>query len=485
MSTDSAHAIPTAGPLEQLRGKLTEQLAALCTQFRVPGYLLGVAQGPHRLLLAHGISNLNTGVPMTVDTAYLVGSVTKVMTTALLLRYVDRGLVDLDAPATKYLPEFRLRTRGAAQKILVRQLLNHTNGLDADVLMPPSGVGDAALTVYMQALRNCGVLFAPGSLIHYTNPGMTVAGRIVEVLSGKSFNRALEDEIFAPIGMTRSCTSPKQAILHRTAVGSFPDAATGGMHATRMFMLPESGAAAGGTPIVTIENLLSFAQTMLARGVAPNGNRILSTQLADLMATPSLDLKTPNVPPIGLGWWLAPIAGTTAWWHGGGSPGGTSTLAVLPEHDLSIVNYGNAPMSAAIHDQVIKTVIEDYLGRRIGLPFTPVATTLKPERYVGAYASHQVEQQISATADGIRVMRKLVPQDEAHAAFLKGYGGDVEAPAADLVPITETLFAPKGAPLEAFSGLWGRMGLLSFHRRGSDGRYKYSQSRFRSIPRVD
>lgn len=475
----------SAGPLEALRDPLAGEIPALCEKLLVPGYLFGIAQGRHRLILAHGVSNLNTGLPMTVDTAYLVGSITKVMTTTLLLRYVERGLVDLDAPATRYLPDFRLRTRGAARRILVRHLINHTNGLDADVLMPPAG-GDAALSVFMQALQQCGTLFVPGSLVHYTNPGMTVAGRIVEALSGKPFSRSLEEEIFGPVGMLHSCTSAKQAILHRTAIGSHPDPATGEARATRMFALPESGAPAGTTPIVTIDDLLAFGQTMLARGVAPNGHRVLSSELCDLMTTATVDLETPNVPPMGLGWWLAPIAGTTAWWHGGGSPGATSTLVVLPEHDLVITNFGNGARSAGVHDAVVKTVLEHYLGRRVGLPFTPAEIALKPERYTGTYESHQMRQEICATPDGLRVTTKVLPIDAAHEAFMIGYtGGSTEMPPSDLVPIHETLFARKGAPLEAFAGLWGRMGLVSFHRAGRDGRYQYAHSGFRAIRRAE
>lgn len=473
------------GPLERLRAPLAEQIAALSAQHVVPGYLLGIAQGANRLVLAHGVANLNTGAPMTHDTAYLLGSITKIMTTTLLLRCVERGLVDLDQPATRYLPEFRLSPHGAADKILVRQLVDHTNGIDADLLMPPTGTGDADVATYMQAMRKCGVLFPPGTFMHYSNPGMTVAGRIVEVLTGKSFNAVLESEIFAPLGMQRSCTSPKQAILHRTAVGSQIDPSSGTARATEMFMLPESGAAAGATAIVTIDDLLVFGQTMLARGMAPNGTRILAASLANRMTQTSFDLQTVNVPPTGLGWMLSPIAGTTAWWHGGGSPGGASTLVVLPEQDLVIANFGNSTASIALHDAVIKTVLEDYLGRRLDLPFQPATTTLDAKRYVGSYASHQMEQQITATADGLSVSKKFVPMDEPHADFFRRYGSSALTGAVELVPITPTLFAPKGAPLESMAGLWGRFALTSFHQSRPDGRFQFSHAATRAMPRVD
>lgn len=77
--------------LEALRSKLVEVIATECDQAAVPGYVAGIAHGKERILLAHGISNVNTDAKMTADTAYLLGSVTKVMTTALLLRYVEQG----------------------------------------------------------------------------------------------------------------------------------------------------------------------------------------------------------------------------------------------------------------------------------------------------------------------------------------------------------------------------------------------------------
>ena len=70
------------------------------------------------------------------DTGFLFGSVTKVLTTTLVLQQVERGVVDLDERVVKYLPEFKLTTPSAAEKIRVRNLLSHTNGIDADLFFP-------------------------------------------------------------------------------------------------------------------------------------------------------------------------------------------------------------------------------------------------------------------------------------------------------------------------------------------------------------
>lgn len=214
---------------------------------------------------------------------------------------------------------------------------------------------------------------------------------------------------------------------------------------------------------------------LLAYGVA---------NLADAMATPSFDLRTPNVPPIGLGWWLAPLGGTTAWWHGGGSPGGTSTLAVLPEDDLVVANFGNGALSTGAHDAMIKVVLEQYLGRRVEAKLEQ-QPPLAADRYTGSYAAQQSRQEITALPDGLRVASRTVPIDARHAKFMAGYSGaDADPPPADFVLVNEALFATKALPFEAAAGLWGRMARMSFHAPGPDGRYAYTQSRFPASRRM-
>src|SRR5262245_50723680 len=102
----------------------------------IAGAVVGISIGGEELVLAHGSANLNTNQPFTEDTGFLLGSVTKVLVTTVLLRLVERGLVDLDAPARRYVPEFTLSDKDAAERITVRMLVNHTNGIDSDSLCP-------------------------------------------------------------------------------------------------------------------------------------------------------------------------------------------------------------------------------------------------------------------------------------------------------------------------------------------------------------
>ncbi len=469
-----------AGIGERLSGLIPE----LAGRLGSPGYVAGIYQDGSEWMYAHGVRNLNTGDPMTTDTAWLLGSITKVLTTTLLLKYVEAGRVDLDAPITRYLPNFRLAGKGAAERIRVMQLVNHTNGIDADTLMPAREFGPNAVQSYIDALARTGTLFAPNELLHYTNPGFTIAGRIIETLSGKSFNRTLEEEIFAPIGMDRSVTSATQAILHRTALGAYPG--TGGeMEAAGLFMLPVSAAPAGATPIVTVGDLIAFARTHLADGVAPNGKRLLSAELCRAMRTSTFDLKTPNAPPVGLGWFLPPIGGTTAWWHGGGSPGGTAGLTVFPEYDLAIASFGTGPGSSPMHDTLVTTVLREHLGLTVQPPYSEAATTLPMSHYAGDYEAFESRLEVRAGkgAGELEVTSHFLPSSEEQERVLKLYAGPAgeAAPTLTYSAIRDNLFAPEGLPEEFFSGVWGRMALLSFHEVGGNTARRYAHTRFRAL----
>jgi CubicO group peptidase (beta-lactamase class C family) len=210
-----------------------------------------------------------------------------------------------------YLPEFTLTTPEAAERIRVRTLLSHTNGIDADLFLPDAS-GPGALQTYVELLgEHCGSLFDPDEYVSYSNGGMIVAGRLLEVVTGNSYHELLERELYAPAGMDHSCTSAAQAILRSTAVGHVPDPTTGRARRTDMFMLPDTWTPAGSTAIGTIGDLLAFARTHLGKGVSPTGKHVLARELTERMQSVAHDVRTPNVAPHGLSWVLMLFGNTT------------------------------------------------------------------------------------------------------------------------------------------------------------------------------
>jgi CubicO group peptidase (beta-lactamase class C family) len=458
--------------LSDLGTHIREQAAAYCESTKVPGYLAGVYHDGTQTVMAHGLANVVTGAPMRDDTGFLFGSVTKVLTTTLLLQQVERGVVDLDERIVEYLPEFKLTTPSAAERIRVRNLLTHTNGIDADLFFADVR-GRDALTVFLDGLgRCCGALFEPDEYMSYSNGGMNVAGRLLEVVTGTSYHDLLERDVYGTVGMDDSCTSAEDAILRSTAVGHFADPATGGARRTDMFMLPDSWAPAGATPIGTIRDLLAFARTHLANGVSPSGKRVLSSESTTRMRSVTHDMGTPNVSPIGLGWLLVPFGRTTVLSMSGASPGGVAVLVLVPEHDLAFAAFGNDPRAMMLHDQMLLWLLREHLHVEVPdlVSETTPVSDLTP--YAGTYRSNQLRVDVSVVDGQLEEKVTYEPLDDVQERiFTRFSGGSFPFPPRRLAPIRKDLFAPAGMPLQAFNG-YTRQLLVSYHGV-SEGRANY------------
>jgi CubicO group peptidase (beta-lactamase class C family) len=292
---------------------------------------------------------------------------------------------------------------------------------------------------------------------------MIVAGRLLEVVTGTSYHDLLKREVFVPADMGDSCTSAEEAILRSTAVGHFPDPPTGGSRRTGMFMLPDSWAPAGSTPIGPIGDLLAFGRAHLANGVSPSGTRVLSRESTARMQSVSHDMGTPNVPPIGLGWLLMPFGDTTVLSMSGASPGGVAVLAVVPEYDLAFAAFGNDPRAMALHDQILLWLLRQHLNLEVPDLVQDALPVGDLTPYAGTYRSNQLRVDVSAVDGQLEEKMTYEPLDDAQERiFTEFVGGSFTAPPQRYVPIRMGLFAPAGMPLGAFNG-YSRQLLVSYH----------------------
>ena len=424
-----------------------------------PGYVTGIYHAGEQITLGHGIANVVSRSAMTASTCWQAGSITKVMTTTLLMRWVERGDIALADPVTKHLPELRLADPSAADLLTVEMLLNHTNGIDADSLFPGGEQGPNAVASYLDAVAGCGLLFRPGTGMTYSNPGFAIAGRIIEKLAGAPFNTVLETELYQPLGMLGAITSAEAAMLRNTAVGTFADD-SGGFRQTGMFMLPPAAAAAGTTPIVTTADLLAFARMHLA-----DGDGYLSQESIRRMRTPTVDLHTPGIPAYGLGWMLSPVGSTTAAWHAGGSPGGVSQLVVFPEHDLAIAGYGNSSTASIGHDAVVASVVGELLGSAVTEHLEPAGPCPDLEQLTGTYeaADMRHEVRLGEHPDELEITSAFLDLDPEHGRLIRAFTGSGTLPTDRVRHLRDRLFGPADCSLEDVSGLFGRMELVSFH----------------------
>ena len=184
------------------------------------GASLALAVGDETALAATGVLNTRTGTPVTVDSVFQIGSITKVWTATLVMQLVDEGLVDLDAPLRTYLPDFRILDEDITAGVTARHLLNHTSGIGGD-FFPDTGRGDDCVARYVAEMADQPASHPLGATMSYCNAGFVVLGRLVEVVRGQSWDTVLRERLFAPLGLTGAGTLPEEALLWGAAVGHF------------------------------------------------------------------------------------------------------------------------------------------------------------------------------------------------------------------------------------------------------------------------
>jgi CubicO group peptidase (beta-lactamase class C family) len=382
------------------RDEMEERLETWCPRYRVPGAAVAWMRDGETQSAAAGVTNINTRVPVTPDTLFQIGSITKVWTTTLIMQLVDEGLVDLDAPAVKYLPD--LRFGDAPREITIRRLLSHTSGVDGD-FFEDFGRGDDAVARYVEAASRLDQLFSPGEMWSYCNAGFVVLGRIIEVLRGTSWEDAFRARLVEPLGLERTVTLPEEALLHNTSAGHH---VTPSLDVTlaRPWHMPRSSAPAGATPCSTVADLLTFARMHVDGGVAREGTRILSETSVTAMREPQFTL--PSVPGMlashwGLGWMLFDWGGRRIIGHDGGTIGQASSLRILPAERFAVAVLTNSPGGGLLANRVMRWLF----GQAAGIEPPPRAqppdalATFDLAPYAGVYERHGFRTTV-ALADG-------------------------------------------------------------------------------------
>ena len=195
-------------------------------KYRIPGLALGVIEGNKVVFLkGYGIAD-PTGRQVTPQTPFYIGSVTKSFTAMAVLQLVEDGSLDLDTPITKYIPWFSMKEdisgNRASDRITLRHLLYHTSGI-------AKSTGQTALTInyekpdalerQIRSFASSSLIHEPGNYYEYANANYQIAGLVVQVVSGNSIENFFKEQIFKPLNMMHSHTSPGTAHNDGMATG--------------------------------------------------------------------------------------------------------------------------------------------------------------------------------------------------------------------------------------------------------------------------
>ncbi len=291
----------------------------------IPGLAIAVVRNGRVLFIA-GYGTARDGEPVTPTTQFRLASLSKSFTAVAVLQLIEAGKVLLDAPVSRYVPEFVAsgQSTGLAG-ITVRQLLNHTSGL-ADIGFA-AGLGRQEKTLAERSanLRSARTVDAPGAAFHYFDPNYQLLARLVEAVSGQPFDVYLQDQIFTPLAMRNTVSAPtSDEGQQRARQLSLGHLRVYGVSVER----PELSGFLGGSGgvISTAEDMALFLMTQMPRGRFA-GHALLGADSIDLMHSPPPGI----VSHYGMGWAASEIEGLKVIEHNGVLSTFYAEMVLLPE----------------------------------------------------------------------------------------------------------------------------------------------------------
>jgi len=422
---------------------LAEFVEEIATEQGVPGLAVGVWAEGREVFACHGVTSVEDPLPVTPDTMFLLGSVSKVPTATAVLSLAAEGRLELDAPVRRYVPELVLADEGAAATVTVRQLLNHTSGLGWR-LAAETGEGDDALAAHVGRLAELEMVASPGTRASYSQAGYNLLGRVVEKLTGTTFERAVAEMLFEPLGMAHSVYSPADVLARRHVVGHEGEAVVRPFGDTRANN-------PGGGLVSSAADQLRWARFHLGDG-AP----IVPAAVLRGMREPTVELRGSSLgDAFGLCWFLRDVDGVRTAGHGGSSNGQFAELLLVPERDFAVVSLANGnPGGIPANRAVLRRALEHHLGLVERDPEPLPHDGARAREVVGRYATDILVVDIVDTGTGLTAGARIKP--EVRAASDVELPADVPPAGLGLLPGAGDEFIITGGALQGLRGYFQR-----------------------------
>lgn len=453
--------------------KLSGFVASAAGRFGVPGVAAGVWADGGEVYGCHGVTSIENPLPVDPDTVFVVGSVTKTFTATAVMRLVAGGKVELDAPVRRYVPEFTLKDKRAAAAITVLNLLNHTAGLEWR-LSAETGEGDDALALYVAKMAESELIAPPGTRASYSQVGYNLAGRVIEKVTGLSFERAGAALLLEPLGLSHTFFFPADVMTRRFAVGHNL-AADGTLSVARQWKDTRANNP-GGDAGSSVADLLAWAKFHLGDGRAETGEQVLPAAVLAQMRQPTAELRGSSLgDALGICWFLRDIGGVRAVGHDGSSNGQFASLLTVPERGFAVAVLSNAGPDGglATNQAVVGWALKHYLGVAERdpepLPYDPAQAA----EIAGIYENEMMR--VTFRTDGAGLTVEFTIKPEIRAATGTELPPDI--PPADL----GLLPGDAGEYIITSGGLTGQRG---FFTRGHNGQIIAADLAGRKFTRV-
>jgi serine beta-lactamase-like protein LACTB len=337
---------------------------------RLPAMSIALVDGQEIVWAAgFGQARPQAKVAATADTVYRVGSVSKLFTDIAVMQLVEKGELDLDAPVTQYLPDFRPENT-YEKPVTLRHLMAHRAGL---VREPPVGhYFDSTappLAPTVESLNQTSLLFSPGERIKYSNAGIAVVGFLLERTQKEPFAKLVKSRVLDPLGMKNSSFEATDEIKAGLA-----EAIMWTYHG-REFPAPtfELGMAPAGCMYSTVTDLGRFLIALFNGGRGPNG-QLLRAATVEEMWKPQF-AKSEDKTGFGLGFLVTEFEGRRRVGHGGAIYGFATEVAALPEDKLGVVVVTSCDCANAVAVRIADVALRHMLAVKQDKPLPHIAVS--------------------------------------------------------------------------------------------------------------
>jgi CubicO group peptidase (beta-lactamase class C family) len=321
----------------------------------IPGLALGIVHDGAVTVRGLGVTNLEDPLPVTAHTVFPIASISKTFAATMVMRLVEQGKIDLRAPVRKYLPDFRVRDEAVSRDVTVWHLLTHTGGWEGQVSGPDRG--EETLKNFVASITDLMQVAPPEAAWSYNNAGFSIAGRVIEAVTGMSINRAVRELVFQPLGLEHAGTTAGDFITQRFAAGH---SVREGAPALMRPFSPSVSVTAGGVGLC-ITDLLAYARFHMGDGTSAKGERILQRASLELMRTAQMQKQSTD-DAIGISWHLRSVGPVRTASHGGTLGGHILLLEIVPERDFVIAILTNANTGWRVIQEVEREALKSYLG---------------------------------------------------------------------------------------------------------------------------
>jgi CubicO group peptidase (beta-lactamase class C family) len=382
----------------------TDRVRTLMDELAVPGVAVGLRHGDDEDVAGFGVTSVENPLEVDGDTLFQTGSISKTFTATAAMCLVEQERLDLDEPVRRYLPELRLADEAAAASVSMRHLLSHTGGWVGDYF-DSIGRGEDALARMVSRLDRLEQLTPLGETWSYNNAGFYIAGRVIEIVTGKPFEEALKELVLDPLGLERSFLFPEDAMTYRFAVGHRRDGTV-----ARPWPIGRPSAAVGGI-IASVRELLRYARLQFGE------SDLLSPESIAEMRRPHADAPgAQGADSVGLGWYLFAREDRSFVIHGGATNGQQARLLIAPDERFALAVLTNHDDGGALAAELQETVLQSVLGFEPADRTHLERTSEELAEYAGTFEAPLTRLHVAVDGDGLRleiVLRGGFPTPES------------------------------------------------------------------------